>query len=334
METRNQLKVPKWPFMVADVILIVCAALVYVFGGDELGPGGGALIVLFLFLGAVAILIPFVVEFLWQWQLEVAAREEVQQQRLLQVEMKAREPMAALLERLESAISAMPEGGSGERIEEVFRELAAQKDSLQKIAGEFEKIREKGESEQPEVVAAYSLISRLETVAEKFEEMLSAADGKVEMEEESPSPASIPDEEISDISPGAAAEVSQIEENSDADNGGMMVLEETPVRSVRRRKPRVKEEAEGALFSTATVVATAFIGAGNKLFLRGDGPGLNWEEGVPMNFVEIGKWSWTTAEAKGPVQLQIFKNDEEADKAGVLTLEPGQTLSVRPDFEG
>src|SRR5690625_3366913 len=186
VETRNQLKVPKWPFMVADVILIVCAALVYVFGGDDLGPGGGALIVLFLFLGAVAILIPFVVEFLWQWQLEVAAREEVQQQRLLQVEMKAREPMAALLERLESAISAMPEGGSGERIEEVLREVAAQKDSLQKIAGEFEKIREKGESEQPEVVAAYSLISRLETVAEKFEEMLSAADGKVEMEEESP----------------------------------------------------------------------------------------------------------------------------------------------------
>src|SRR5690625_2087023 len=168
METRNQLKVPKWPFMVADVILIVCAALVYVFGGDDLGPGGGALIVLFLFLGAVAILIPFVVEYLWQWQLEVAAREEVQQQRLFQEEMKAREPMAAHLERLESAISAMPEGGSGERIEEVIRELAAQIDSLQKIAEEFEKVGGKRESVHPECVLTDSLASRLETVAEKL----------------------------------------------------------------------------------------------------------------------------------------------------------------------
>ena len=44
---------------------------------------------------------------------------------------------------------------------------------------------------------------------------------------------------------------------------------------------------------TTTVVANVMIGIGNKPYLRGEGPGLSWEEGVAMNFIEIGKWAWS-----------------------------------------
>ena len=49
----------------------------------------------------------------------------------------------------------------------------------------------------------------------------------------------------------------------------------------------VREEAPGSLFSTSTIVATAFIGSGNQVFLRGEGAGLSWRKGVPMR-IEVG----------------------------------------------
>ena len=48
-------------------------------------------------------------------------------------------------------------------------------------------------------------------------------------------------------------------------------------------------------------MAKVKIGIGNKPFLRGEGPGLSWEEGVPMNFVEIGKWSWSPSDKEAPL---------------------------------
>ena len=40
------------------------------------------------------------------------------------------------------------------------------------------------------------------------------------------------------------------------------------------------------------LIATAYIGIGNRLFIRGEGPGLSWEKGIPLQFVSIGKWRW------------------------------------------
>ena len=66
------------------------------------------------------------------------------------------------------------------------------------------------------------------------------------------------------------------------------------------------------------------IGIGNKPFLRGEGPGLNWEEGVPMNFVEIGKWSWSPTKKNASLTVQVFRNDEDPDKSGKYEVKPGE----------
>lgn len=80
------------------------------------------------------------------------------------------------------------------------------------------------------------------------------------------------------------------------------------------------------------LLATAYIGIGNKLFIRGDGPGLSWDHGIPMQFVSIGKWGWSTHDATGPVRCKLYKNDELAALVGELTLEAGRHTEVTAQF--
>lgn len=72
------------------------------------------------------------------------------------------------------------------------------------------------------------------------------------------------------------------------------------------------------------LLATAYIGIGNKLFIRGDGPGLSWDRGIPMQFVSIGKWGWSTHDAAGPIRIKLYKNDDSPALSGELKLEPGR----------
>ncbi|HXA81121.1 MAG TPA: hypothetical protein VNV14_07610, partial [Opitutaceae bacterium] len=93
--------------------------------------------------------------------------------------------------------------------------------------------------------------------------------------------------------------------------------------------PVTAVSADGA----TRLLVTAYIGIGNKLFLRGDGPGLSWDEGVPLQFVSIGKWRWETADATKPVHAKLYKNDElVCASLGKFTLDPGQQAEVTAAF--
>lgn len=100
----------------------------------------------------------------------------------------------------------------------------------------------------------------------------------------------------------------------------------------------VSEPAAGPVESSTSsdgatrLLATAYIGIGNKLFIRGDGPGLSWDHGVPMQFVSIGKWGWSTHDAAGPVRCKLYKNDETAALTGEIVLEAGRHTEVTALF--
>jgi hypothetical protein len=82
----------------------------------------------------------------------------------------------------------------------------------------------------------------------------------------------------------------------------------------------------------AVLVVRAFIGIGNRLHVRGHGPGLDPERGVPMVFLEIGKWAWACPEPGVPVRVSLYKNDEQPAAEGVMEIQAGQTLEVSPQF--
>jgi hypothetical protein len=93
---------------------------------------------------------------------------------------------------------------------------------------------------------------------------------------------------------------------------------------------------EGASAKTSDgstrLLVTAYIGIGNKVFIRGDGPGLDPEKGQPMEFVSIGKWLWQTSEATAPVTVQVYKNDEIKALGDEVTIDPGHHVEVTPVF--
>ncbi len=81
------------------------------------------------------------------------------------------------------------------------------------------------------------------------------------------------------------------------------------------------------------LTARVLIGIGNKPFVRGTGPGLSTEKGVPMEFVEIGQWRWVApGVVKEPITLRILKNDEVSAEGDPIVLHPGQSLEVSPAF--
>ena len=93
-----------------------------------------------------------------------------------------------------------------------------------------------------------------------------------------------------------------------------------------------KAESSASSDGATRLLATAYIGIGNKLFIRGDGPGLSWAKGVPMQFVSIGKWGWATHDATAPVTCKLYKNDDTAALTGEVLLEPGKHVEVTALF--
>ncbi|HEY8995288.1 MAG TPA: hypothetical protein VIM71_11540 [Lacunisphaera sp.] len=97
-------------------------------------------------------------------------------------------------------------------------------------------------------------------------------------------------------------------------------------------EPSAKTESSASSDGATRLLVTAYIGIGNKLFIRGDGPGLSWDKGVPMQFVSIGKWGWASHDATAAVKCKLFKNDDTAALSGEVILEPGKHVEVTALF--
>lgn len=99
--------------------------------------------------------------------------------------------------------------------------------------------------------------------------------------------------------------------------------------SPEENAPATSVSTDGA----TRLLVTAYIGIGNRLFVRGTGPGLSPDKGVPLQFVSIGKWRWESTEAAGPLSVSLYKNDETPCAAlGEITLEPGRQTEVTATF--
>jgi hypothetical protein len=114
------------------------------------------------------------------------------------------------------------------------------------------------------------------------------------------------------------------------------ILQDTdPSQTIVSDKPdKKKEETSPKKSSTGTtsVVANVMIGIGNKPYLRGEGPGLSWDEGVPMNFIEIGKWAWSPSRKNASLTVQLYRNDNDPDQSGKIDVQAGEKIEITPDF--
>lgn len=82
---------------------------------------------------------------------------------------------------------------------------------------------------------------------------------------------------------------------------------------------------------TVTIEAKIDVGFGNKLYLRGEGHGLSWNQGVPLTNVDSSTWKWS-GEADANLKFKLLLNDCVWSKGEDLVATPGQKVEVAPAF--
>ncbi len=96
-------------------------------------------------------------------------------------------------------------------------------------------------------------------------------------------------------------------------------------------------QTRGELFhvpkkAAATIIARADVGFGNALYVRGLGPGLSWETGVPMTCMADNEWRLELGGVMKPVTFKLLLNDEQWAEGGDNIVEPGGSVELLPVF--
>jgi len=96
------------------------------------------------------------------------------------------------------------------------------------------------------------------------------------------------------------------------------------------KAPEVK--APAAKLSPTVISALVNVGFGNQLFLRGEGPGLSWDAGVPMQCVADDKWTISLPGAGKAVIFKFLINDLVWSVGPDNVVQSGGKATVAPTF--
>ncbi len=80
------------------------------------------------------------------------------------------------------------------------------------------------------------------------------------------------------------------------------------------------------------VTAQIDIGFGNALTIRGEGPGLSWDKGAPMDNVDASLWTASIRNATKPIVFKVLVNDLTWSAGPDYVVEPGQSITIQPTF--
>ena len=318
--------VVKWPFFAGDGLCIATMAAIFVLADRPLSGGVTAAAVVCLLVGAVLAIIPYLIDYEARLRVAEASAHG-------SIDSQIRKA-AAFAEKLNHSVSRSQ--ATAEQIEKV---LASNEESMEKLAELVENIDQwVAGDDRPGRIDDSKLADSLKSVEAEILKLTQATTDLAGREHITP-----------DLLQTALA---QLNLKTEAENT-------EPTRSEPSARPEIIESPEilpveplGAdggpdpdqseLAETepqftfneksTSLIATAYIGIGNKLFLRGEGPGLSWEEGVPMQFLSIGKWGWSTLEIDAPVTCRIYKNDDEPAIDGDIVLNPAELKEISPRF--
>ncbi|MBS1485457.1 MAG: hypothetical protein HP060_01485, partial [Opitutales bacterium] len=127
-------------------------------------------------------------------------------------------------------------------------------------------------------------------------------------------------EEIED-----SKEYKDLEKQQSGKSAQAALFDESEIPESKKAKPAKSGET--------AIIANAFLGIGNKPFVRGSSAGLNPDKGVAMQMLEIGKWQWICeALPTDPIKITIWLNDEKPSTLGEIVLNPGETLDIDLSF--
>ena len=93
-----------------------------------------------------------------------------------------------------------------------------------------------------------------------------------------------------------------------------------------------RNETPSTTEQMTVVQAKIDVGFGNSLFIRGQGDGLSWEKGLPLNCIDGSAWVWSTRRAKAKVVFKLLLNDQAWAKGEDMVVEAGKKIEIVPVF--
>ena len=94
-----------------------------------------------------------------------------------------------------------------------------------------------------------------------------------------------------------------------------------------KKKPAARSEPPATFISVQID-----IGFGNYLTIRGSGPGLSWDQGLPMDNVGTNLWTVGISNATKPVTFKVLVNDLSWSTGADFVVAPGKSITVFPTF--
>ena len=249
--------------------------------------------------------------------------------------------LAELTRKVEAAEAA---AGSSEALDELAAKVESLAGTVRALVADADEAAENAGKARAE--AAEALEAQLKSVRDELKKSVKAADKSAdkfealleELREEvralraNPPVASVPSspsvtapepEAVATVAPEAPTE----EETEDADDEEVIeeIEEEEEAEEAAPAPADAPESASGAT-GTALIV-NLMIGIGNKPFVRGTGPGLSRDKGVPMSFLGIGRWQWVSPDPEAPATVEVWKNDQ-SPMGEALHLPGGEPVEV------
>ena len=209
-----------------------------------------------------------------------------------------------------------------EKVSSITNTLRGVVADTEEVADDFKKVRDEIKKVGQQIDKTSDRIDELQSQVKSIQENPSKASA--------PSPASVQEEE-----PEAEAAISDEEEDVDDEEVEETEeeVEEVEIEEVvKTEEAPVAEKAESAAASASGTALTInlMIGIGNKPYVRGTGPGLSMEKGIPMTFLGIGRWQWISPDPEAPATIEVWKNDQ-SPLGEPLHLSGGEPVEVNED---
>ena len=356
----------KWFLVAADFLAVLAILFIYSDapkrdGWDAFLAGAGILI------ASLIVVIPVMSEggdkkerMAEQARLRAALKEELDRQRdefrsamevlsrrLTEVEQNSRSASEAIAQRASTEINQIKSAFAilENKVKSVEKEMssaasAAKKEDMddlnekvssltntlrgvvadtEEVADDFKKVRDEIKKVGQQIEKTSDRIDDLQSQVKSIQENPSKASA--------PSPASVQEEE-----PEAEAVVSDDEEDVDDEKVEEVEEEDEEIEEVAEIEAPVEQNTSPATASAHGTALTInlMIGIGNKPYVRGTGPGLSKEKGIPMTFLGIGRWQWISPDPEAPATIEVWKNDQ-TPLGEPLHLSGGEPVEVNED---
>lgn len=107
------------------------------------------------------------------------------------------------------------------------------------------------------------------------------------------------------------------------------VCEKKPAAPAKKTATR---KAAPAKLKLTRIVAHVDVGWGSQLYIRGEGAGLSWEQGIPMLCENDTEWHWVAETDVCPISFKFLIDDKIWANGENITINAGDVHISEPSF--